>query len=94
MPSRRSLDVEQHPMLDTYLKYHLPFYQKLYQRRLVVLGNSGMTGEGASPPTRLPPDCDTPSLRHQGPIWPQGNEQRRRCLVNVHANRPLTPPLR
>jgi hypothetical protein len=27
-----------HPMLDTYLKYHLPFYQRLYQRRLVVLG--------------------------------------------------------
>jgi len=51
--SRRSLDAEQHPMLGTYLEYHLPFYQRLYQRRLVVLGNSGMTGEGASPP----PDC-------------------------------------
>ena len=36
VPSRRSPDVEQHPMLSTYLKYHLPFYQKLYQRRLVV----------------------------------------------------------
>lgn len=50
MPSRRSPDAGQHPMLGTYLAYHLPFYQKLYQRRLVVLGNSGITGEGASPP--------------------------------------------
>ena len=45
MPGRRSPDAEQHPMLGTYLEYHLPFYQKLYQRRLVVLGHSGMTGE-------------------------------------------------
>jgi sulfotransferase family protein len=36
-PSRRSLDADQHPMLGTYLAYHLPFYQELYQRRLVVL---------------------------------------------------------
>ena len=43
VPSRRRLDVEQHPMLGTYLEYHLPFYQKLYQRRLMVLGHSGMT---------------------------------------------------
>ena len=34
--SRRGLDAEQHPLLDTYLDYHLPFYQKLFQRRLVV----------------------------------------------------------
>ncbi len=27
-------------------------------------------------PPRLPPDCDTPPVRHQGPIWPQGNEHR------------------
>lgn len=40
VPSRRSLDADQHPMVDTYLNYHLPFYQKLYERRLVVLGNS------------------------------------------------------
>jgi hypothetical protein len=32
----RSLDGDQHPMLDTYLAYHLPFYQQLYQRRLAV----------------------------------------------------------
>jgi hypothetical protein len=25
------------PLLTTYLAYHLPFYQELYQRRLVVL---------------------------------------------------------
>lgn len=25
-----------HPMLGTYLAYHLPFYQELYQRRLVA----------------------------------------------------------
>jgi hypothetical protein len=36
MPSRRSIEADQHPMLDTYLAYHLPFYQRLYQRRLVV----------------------------------------------------------
>jgi hypothetical protein len=35
MPSRRSLDADQHPMLGTYLAYHLPFYEELYQRRLV-----------------------------------------------------------
>ena len=36
VPSRRGLDAEQHPLLDTYLDYHLPFYQKLYQRRLAA----------------------------------------------------------
>jgi hypothetical protein len=36
VPSRRGLDAEQHPLLDTYLDYHLPLYQKLYQRRLAV----------------------------------------------------------
>jgi hypothetical protein len=35
-PSRRSLDPDQHPMLGTYLAYHLPFYEWLYQRRLVA----------------------------------------------------------
>jgi hypothetical protein len=55
---------------------------------------SRMTTEAAKTPTRLPPDCDTPPVRHQGPMWPQGNEHRGKCLVNVHANRPLTPPLR
>ena len=29
-------DAERHPMLDTYLAYHLPFYQRLYRRRLRV----------------------------------------------------------
>jgi Sulfotransferase domain len=43
VPSRRSLIAEQHPLLNTYLEYHLPFYQKLYQRRLVVLGQSRLT---------------------------------------------------
>jgi hypothetical protein len=37
VPGRRRLDVEQHPMLDTFLRYHLPFYQELYQRRLVAI---------------------------------------------------------
>jgi hypothetical protein len=37
VPDRRSLDADQHPLLSTYLAYHLPFYQELYQRRLVVL---------------------------------------------------------
>jgi hypothetical protein len=37
VPVRRSLDADQHPLLGTYLAYHLPFYQELYQRRLVVL---------------------------------------------------------
>jgi hypothetical protein len=36
VPGRPRLDVEQHPLLDTYLRYHLPFYRKLYQRRLVA----------------------------------------------------------
>ena len=36
VPGRRRPDAGQHPMLGTYLAYHLPFYQKLYQRRLVV----------------------------------------------------------
>jgi Sulfotransferase domain len=49
MPGRRRPDADQHPMLGTYLAYHLPFYQELYRRRLVVLGHSGMTGDGASP---------------------------------------------
>jgi hypothetical protein len=35
VPTRRRPDVDQHPMLGTYLKYHLPFYQELYQRRLL-----------------------------------------------------------
>jgi Sulfotransferase domain len=66
MPSRRSPDADQHPMLGTYLAYHLPFYQKLYQRRLVVLGNSGMTRGGrCKPPARatriLLPDTGVPA---------------------------------
>jgi hypothetical protein len=36
MPSRRNPDAGQDPSLGHYLEYHLPFYQKLYQRRLVV----------------------------------------------------------
>jgi len=54
VPSRRRLDVEQHPMLDTYLNYHLPFYQKLYQRRLMVLEHRGETNRGALDPA---PSC-------------------------------------
>ena len=52
-----------------------------------------MTGEAAGPPTRLPPDCDTPPVRHQEPMCRQGNEHRSKCLASVHANRPLTPAL-
>lgn len=33
---RGNPDVEQHPALGGYLEHHLPFYQRLYQRRLVV----------------------------------------------------------
>ena len=36
VPGRRRPDVEQIPLLGTYLDYHLPFYDQLYQRRLVV----------------------------------------------------------
>jgi hypothetical protein len=53
-----------------------------------------MTGEGAKAPTRRPPDGDTPPVRRQGPMWPQGSEHRSKFLVNVHVNRPLTPALR
>ena len=28
----------------------------------------GIQAEGAKAPTRLPPDCDTPPVRHQGPM--------------------------
>jgi Sulfotransferase domain len=35
-PSRRNPDTDQHPLLGTYLAYHLPFYEKLHQRRLTV----------------------------------------------------------
>jgi len=66
VPSRRSLGVEQHPMLNTYLTYHLPFYHKLYQRRLVVLGNSGRSGEGASARDRASPVTKDPSRRTMG----------------------------
>jgi hypothetical protein len=52
-----------------------------------------MTAEAAKAPTRLPPDCDTPPVRRQGRLWPQGNEHRRKCLVNVHAKPLLTPSL-
>jgi hypothetical protein len=41
VPSRHHPGAEQDPMLDTYLNYHLPFYQRLYERRLVVGGNPG-----------------------------------------------------
>lgn len=36
VPGRGSPDAEQHPALSTYLAYHLPFYLRLYERRLVV----------------------------------------------------------
>jgi len=36
VPSRRRPAVDQHPLLATYLAYHMPFYQALHQRRLVV----------------------------------------------------------
>jgi hypothetical protein len=36
VPGRRGRDADQHPMLGTYLAYHLPFYQWLYQRRLMA----------------------------------------------------------
>jgi Sulfotransferase domain len=36
VPGRRDMDIEQHPVLSRYLNYHLPFYQKLYARRMAV----------------------------------------------------------
>lgn len=36
MPTRRRPAVDQHPLLATYLAYHMPFYAELHQRRLVV----------------------------------------------------------
>jgi hypothetical protein len=33
---RRNHGPEQQPMLGTYLAYHLPFYQRLHERRLVI----------------------------------------------------------
>jgi hypothetical protein len=49
-----------------------------------ITSTHDLTGEGAKAPTKLPPDCDTPPLRHQAPILPAGNEHRSKCLVNVH----------
>jgi hypothetical protein len=56
------------------------------------LDHNNMTEEGAKAPTRLPPDCDTPALRHQGRLRPKDNEHRRKFLVNVH-EATLTPTL-
>jgi hypothetical protein len=53
-----------------------------------MIARSRMTRKLQRTPTRLPPDCHTPPVRHQGPIWPLGNEHRRKLLVNVHANGP------
>lgn len=36
VPGRRGLDPDQHPLLDTYLAYHRPYYQRLHERRLIV----------------------------------------------------------
>jgi hypothetical protein len=33
---RRNPRAEQHPLLGSYVKYHLPFYQSLYERRVLV----------------------------------------------------------
>ncbi len=52
-PSRRGLDADQHPLLGTYLAYHLPFYQELHQRRLMVLGNWPRT-QRCTPPMSPP----------------------------------------
>jgi hypothetical protein len=35
VPRRRNPGAEQHPMLGTYVEYHLPFYQRLHERRVV-----------------------------------------------------------
>jgi hypothetical protein len=36
IPRKPVADADQHPMLNRYLDYHLPFYQRLYERRLVI----------------------------------------------------------
>lgn len=36
VPGPRDMDIEHHPVLSRYLDYHLPFYQKLYARRLMA----------------------------------------------------------
>ena len=33
---RHGTEVERHPVLSRYLDYHLPFYQELYQHRMLV----------------------------------------------------------
>src|SRR5713101_1952958 len=42
-----------------------------------------MQAEGAKTPTRLPPDCDTPPVRHQGPDLTAGQ----RAQVKVPGQR-------
>jgi Sulfotransferase domain len=63
VPSRRGPDADQHPMLGTYLAYHLPFYQELYQRRLVVLGRSGSRQSGQAGPSSPAPSSSLTSSR-------------------------------
>jgi hypothetical protein len=36
-----------------------------------------MIEKGAKAPTRLPPDCDTPPVRRQGRLCPQGTDSAR-----------------
>ncbi len=36
VPGRDDIDIEQHPVLSSCLAHHLPFYEKLYARRLAI----------------------------------------------------------
>jgi hypothetical protein len=36
VPSRDDIDIEQHPVLSSYLAHHLPLFEKLYAGRLTI----------------------------------------------------------
>lgn len=79
VPGGHRLDADQHPMLSTYLAYHLPFYQKLYERRLVALRNSG-ANRAAGPsraisrgaPRRIPSRCRPGGSCNPSPVGAAG----------------------
>jgi len=72
VPSRRSLVAEQHPLLGTYLEYHLPFYQELYQQRLVLKPHLATWLVVANWPCPSPPCWRADSSCHRDQTNPAG----------------------
>ena len=90
VPRHRSLVAEQHPILGTYLAYHLPFYQKLYQRRLAVLGHPARPVQSAAKAFRVRPS----RLHRKGSSITRGNCISRRnhgvnCGLLIALDKPM-----